>query len=347
MDYEKKYKEALQRAKDFKDGIVHHALEPGESIVNWIFPELRESEDEKIRKGIIKFFSESDVIPIISYEAKQAWLDWLERQKTPSVSFDKPPIGFDVGSTVVYHNDEIDGESIRKWLIGYFDEIGDSWTHREFTCRQILSWLDNQKCKDSLPIQETCKENADSFTDDEDEKIRKFLIMIVKNLCKQNFVEVTKSDVLAWLEKQKEITPADGWDYADKRMSHPLYLEGFEAGISVERELSEFEKQKEQKPAKWEDYKDKIDVPYYSSEPECSSCSKNLEGYIHGRADAENKLWENYGIVIMPDYELRMKPRWKPSEEQMEALQIIVRYGDKESTHIKNLTSLYEQLKKI
>lgn len=39
--------------------------------------------------------------------------------------------------------------------------------------------------------------------------------------------------------------------------------------------------------------------------------------------------------------------QWRPSEEQMEALEVIVRYGDKESTHIKSLRDLYEHLKKL
>lgn len=43
MDYEQKYKEALKRAEDFKNGIVHYELNQGESIVNWIFPELRDT----------------------------------------------------------------------------------------------------------------------------------------------------------------------------------------------------------------------------------------------------------------------------------------------------------------
>ena len=47
---------------------------------------------------------------------------------------------------------------------------------------------------------------------------------------------------------------------------------------------------------------------------DCSACSKSLQGYINGRSDAEIKLLNDYGIVIMPDGELRMKPRQKPAE---------------------------------
>ena len=75
-DYEKAYKEALERAKDFMNGEVHYELKMGENIMCWIFPELRESEDERIRKEIIDY---------ITYVAdtrsnKKEWLAWLEKQ---------------------------------------------------------------------------------------------------------------------------------------------------------------------------------------------------------------------------------------------------------------------------
>ena len=117
-----------------------------ETALRELIPELAEIEDEKIRKGIIKFFSENEVTPIISYEAKLAWLNWLERQKTPSVSFDKPPIGFDAGSAVVYHNDESEDERIRKALISLVDE--NAYTYKSFAgveLTDMLAYLEKQK----------------------------------------------------------------------------------------------------------------------------------------------------------------------------------------------------------
>jgi hypothetical protein len=72
MDYEKKYKEALERARDYKNNIVHKELTVGESIMDYIFPELAESEDEKIsylktRKGYTEAI-------------KDPWIAWLEKQ---------------------------------------------------------------------------------------------------------------------------------------------------------------------------------------------------------------------------------------------------------------------------
>ena len=51
MDYEKKYKEALERAKIWK---YKSSLSKDEqAILDAIFPELKESEDEKIKKDLV------------------------------------------------------------------------------------------------------------------------------------------------------------------------------------------------------------------------------------------------------------------------------------------------------
>ncbi len=100
------------------------------------------------------------------------------------------------------------------------------------------------------------------------------------------------------------------------------YKAFFEMDYSKEDVLSWLKKQKEQK---------------------CSECSKHLEGYINGRVDAEKKLLEQFGAVITPEDELHMKPRWKPSEEQMKALQKAVAL----TACDKELARLYNQLKKL
>lgn len=47
MDYEKAYKDALERAKKlYEQGTITESL-------SYVFPELKESEDEKIRKRLI------------------------------------------------------------------------------------------------------------------------------------------------------------------------------------------------------------------------------------------------------------------------------------------------------
>lgn len=55
MDYEKAYKEALERAKEsLKDGgLSQNSID----YIQSIFPELKVSEDERVRKALIDFFN--------------------------------------------------------------------------------------------------------------------------------------------------------------------------------------------------------------------------------------------------------------------------------------------------
>ena len=80
MDYENKYKEALERAKKLQETCDSPA------IVGWmeyIFHELKESEDERIRKELLEH-CKNQAKPYIQTGNKcpqiQSWIDWLEKQ---------------------------------------------------------------------------------------------------------------------------------------------------------------------------------------------------------------------------------------------------------------------------
>lgn len=79
MNYEQKYKEALEKARQFSE---HPLQEDSSSIVEYIFPELKETEDEKIRKAVIEMIHDT---PNIECEEnynvrKEDALAWLEKQ---------------------------------------------------------------------------------------------------------------------------------------------------------------------------------------------------------------------------------------------------------------------------
>ena len=76
MDYEKKYKEEVVRATQLWEcgDITRENLE-------YIFPELKESEDERNRKGIIKFLIDVNNGAYTKSELESAsWIAWLEKQ---------------------------------------------------------------------------------------------------------------------------------------------------------------------------------------------------------------------------------------------------------------------------
>ena len=80
MDYEKKYKEAL---KDMR-AIYPNLKGDAKLAVEHAFPELAESEDERIRKGIIeiiKVVSGPDCDVYLNEKKQEKYLAWLEKQK--------------------------------------------------------------------------------------------------------------------------------------------------------------------------------------------------------------------------------------------------------------------------
>ena len=94
MNYEKKYNDALLRAKKLKENPIEVFYEynpkDGDTICDYIFPELKESEDERIRKALINGFKD--------YKGwDEEWFDgitvrdaiaWLEKQDDQKKSYD-------------------------------------------------------------------------------------------------------------------------------------------------------------------------------------------------------------------------------------------------------------------
>lgn len=78
-DWKKKYEEALERARKYHGG-DEGTLVCIEDMLEDVFPELRESEDEMIRKHIVTFIMEADKRGEAPEECAK-WLAYLEKQK--------------------------------------------------------------------------------------------------------------------------------------------------------------------------------------------------------------------------------------------------------------------------
>jgi len=75
MDYEQKYKEALSRAKVVNPGTKDY------NIVTAIFPELKESNDERIRKELLDYLDKRRIVETpVDTKVKEEWISWLEKQ---------------------------------------------------------------------------------------------------------------------------------------------------------------------------------------------------------------------------------------------------------------------------
>lgn len=84
MDYEKKYNEALERMKSWARGEHPECFTEAQKAAEFIFPELKENEDEKIRKALIDYFDDANKVdenPLQSYGIHtDKTIAWLEKQ---------------------------------------------------------------------------------------------------------------------------------------------------------------------------------------------------------------------------------------------------------------------------
>ncbi len=77
MDYEKKYNEALKWMRELYPGLHGATKEDAEHY----FPELREGEDERIRRTLVEYFGPKAQLDFVRGVPIQKIRDWLEKQK--------------------------------------------------------------------------------------------------------------------------------------------------------------------------------------------------------------------------------------------------------------------------
>lgn len=181
----KAYDEALKRANKVNKGNADDR-EPGITICEYIFPELKESEDEKIRKEFCK-----DIRTFIPIEKANKYIAWLEKQGKQKVSDSSQTCKMGTLMTL----DE---------AIEYCKEksCNDTLCGKEH--KQLAEWLIELKGYRASATQETQK------TFDKDEKIKKALIEFFGEQCDMSdWNGVYGYQVFAWLEKQGHMLDPD------------------------------------------------------------------------------------------------------------------------------------------
>jgi hypothetical protein len=201
MDYEKKYKEALERAKYC---LTTDMDDSGHWAVKHIFPELKESEDddERIRTGLINGFNECLKNSQYPKNAQKYWhnikieniLAWLEKQS------DKDKQVKELGKYKVKYTQEVLSQQLEKqrekpidWseedekmLVDCFNILHRS-DYPTYKVTKIVNWLK------ALKKRYTWKPN--------DEQIK--AIRLARFFVVDDFSEhPTLSEILIELEKQ-------------------------------------------------------------------------------------------------------------------------------------------------
>lgn len=146
----RRYDEALERAKDFYKGYKQRDNQLYADDLETIFPELCESEDEMIRKELIKHLKDGaeGYMPAGDSEDYARWLAWVEKQdekksqrmvsaEAKEALYDKP-------------TDEEMKELLRtEYEKGRADTIAEmksSWSEEdERMCQETIDWFE-KKC---------------------------------------------------------------------------------------------------------------------------------------------------------------------------------------------------------
>ena len=332
----KAYDEALALAKRL---ISNNCTEVEKLCLKCVFPELKESEDERIRKALCKFISDTLGDELDGYDiSKNEALTYLEKQKE---SQELPLMNGDADLYFDTWRQEVPVPTFRQCF-----EEGMRYAQRlqkEQKPKQVPKWLYRLEFKDNScglwynGQGEWCFENGIGSLDDSCKT--KNLPMDYDERYKQDgrnwFSSCSKKeDLLHWYSKEDAKTLLNK-GFVFTRYLATEYHEYDQQTVFIKEtalyreEINFLELMKEQKPAEWsEEDEQRI------AEIEFAVMQMNTK-----RVNTKDKC-----LAWLKS--LRPQSHWKPSEEQMEALKNVA-FGNYQNGDGPVLRGLYGQLKRL
>ena len=164
MNYEQKYKEALKVIESLYNVVRYQSSSDALLVSQTIkkaFPELCESEDERIKKELISFFTKRDEFtksePFNGLSSKQI-ISWLEKQDEQKPA-DKVEPKFNIGDTIKYigEREEFSKEkhTIKEILDDCYLTIDDVYIPFKFeNCYILVNQNHTWSKEDELMIQD-------------------------------------------------------------------------------------------------------------------------------------------------------------------------------------------------
>lgn len=379
----KRYDEILARAKGadisyYKDDIMSKVKE----FVDYLLPELRESEDERIRKALISIlksdFEKDTTIYDISIGNIIAWLEKHGEQKPT----DKVEPRFKVGDRIIKNSKKsCHVHSSTDDTICEVTEVHDTYyilNTKEDRIQEPFEWQDYY-------------ELVEQEWSDEDERIYKSITYsfahnypltaqqqeFVKSLKNRVGCETNCTTTNEWSEEDEE-SILEICNYLDRIVRED---EDNQATLLNVQELKNWLKSlrpqinitdEELAQAKKDAYNDALDkIEYHSGKPTFDDGWSAAIWYLKKRnaqprnrwkeslatADLENSLCDMQDGFSDTSYEYRIlgeaiefirctesKPQWKPNDEQM---QFLLKYAEQNNYDGSILISLYKDLKKL
>lgn len=321
MDYEKKYKEVLKQIKECtpdENGFI--TIYPQE-----IFPELKESEDERIRKRIIHALH-GDVLEMS--EIKEA-ITWLEKQG------DKDKLIEELGEYKAKYIQEVlqkhleeqkpvewseEDDKIRRALIRFHKSTIDI---DGIKGADIIAWLEKQKPDNDA-------ENVSVIANRDDEIFQAIsvgLSDVFKECGWSDFGGLPIEEIQAWLEKQGEQKPVE-WSEEDERNASYICA-ALDCYYRFREDRNNTNGQEDlDKARNWLYNKLKSLRPQPKQEwsEEDENIRKELLVHCQKLSEASNaiKLADEYAkynswVALLKSLKERVQPQntWKPSDEQI------------------------------
>lgn len=140
MNYEEKYKQALERASKLR---VQNPFDTVGQMVEHIFPELKESEDgenKRISKEITQFLKQNN-------GWNREWLAWIEKKgqvKESLISQHEIEVCKENDDSLTSDDERIK-ETLKEFVKGYSAFINGQWRLGDFTVNRLIAWLEKQK----------------------------------------------------------------------------------------------------------------------------------------------------------------------------------------------------------
>lgn len=337
MDYKEKYtrEDALRDLQ----GFIGQLTEGCQKAIKTLIPELSESEDERIRKVLIDYFTTPrDLVNGFSNNVIRAWLEKQKEQEQEPEEDD----------FTVYHPLKCNGEyecfaySFRGSLTAFSDkkDLLEFLRTCFYTEQECEEWIKSQKCQkptprwmiDFLDEIRTCSVVGKEKYEDYDGR-REF--------------EAHCLAIIRWLEghyiEQKPAEVNDEWieDYWEHEKVNNPY--SYDKGDEIQFDHNSFVrfcKRYCQKPAEWSEEDKKM-------MNRIIEVLDNLGFEEFCKSSRDHDVPEDRLYYKEIAFLKSLRPHWKPNAQQLAALEMVIEERDEEDPIVKYLKTLLEDLKKL